>query len=128
MTEPQEPGLREAQGELKRDTPLEYRLGGEIFTQEQVDAAYDQIRNYFMNECLRERRERLDLEQKGRMTLMLLPILGIDELPQRARDGLNYCLELGCIKQEQVDYALEVYQARQRAIESGWTGPLSLDK
>ena len=46
-----------------------------------------------------------DLEQIARSALGFVPTSGVDGLPQRSREGLQYGLEKGLFTQEQVDAA-----------------------
>ena len=57
-----------------------------------------------------------DLEEIARQALEFVTTIGVDELPQRNREGLNYGLEQGLITQEQLDAAnvkFQEYKARQ---------------
>ena len=57
-----------------------------------------------------------DLEQIARSALGFVPTSGVDGLPQRSREGLQYGLEKGLFTQEQVDAAqveFRKYDARQ---------------
>ena len=57
-----------------------------------------------------------DLEQIARSALGFVPTSGVDGLPQRSREGLQYGLEKGLFTQEQVDAAqveFRKYNARQ---------------
>ena len=57
-----------------------------------------------------------DLEQIAREALGFVPASGVDGLPQRSKEGLQYGLEKGLFTQEQVDIAqveFRKYKARQ---------------
>ena len=57
-----------------------------------------------------------DLEQIARSALGFVPTSGVDGLPQRSREGLQYGLEKGLFTQEQVNAAqveFREYSARQ---------------
>ena len=55
-----------------------------------------------------------DLESIAREALRFVPTSGVDGLPQRSREGLQYGLEKGLFTQEQVDAAMARYRASRR--------------
>jgi len=55
-----------------------------------------------------------DLESIAREALRFVPTSGVDGLPQRSREGLQYGLLHGLFKQEDVDAVQKRYEASHR--------------
>ena len=55
-----------------------------------------------------------NLEQIAREALGFVPTSGVDGLPQRCREGLQYGLEHGLFTQEEVNTAQKIYNSRKK--------------